>query len=115
MPALGVERTDFVNVATQDLERAKRFYGEVLGLPRNGRSSDQWPEFETGNLTLLLAASPKTGLPFSHSNNAIALPVPNVDEAKTKLEQAGFEFDFETVYDNGRCRWRSSRTLTGTR
>ena len=28
-----VERTDFVSVPVQDLERAKRFYGETLGIP----------------------------------------------------------------------------------
>ena len=32
---IGVERTDFVNVATQGLDRAVKFYGETLGLPRN--------------------------------------------------------------------------------
>jgi catechol 2,3-dioxygenase-like lactoylglutathione lyase family enzyme len=101
--ALGVERTDFVNVATTDLERAKRFYGDVLGLPRNTRSSDSWPEFETGNLTLVLAASDSTGVPFSPSNNAIALRVPDVGEAKKRLEAKGVEFEFAETYDSGVC------------
>jgi catechol 2,3-dioxygenase-like lactoylglutathione lyase family enzyme len=98
-----VSRVDFVNVATQDLDRAKRFYGEVLALPRNPRSSDEWPEFETGNVTLLLAASEKTGVPFSPSNNAIALRVEDVDATKRELEAKGVEFQFEETYDSGRC------------
>jgi catechol 2,3-dioxygenase-like lactoylglutathione lyase family enzyme len=72
---IAVRRTDFVNVATQDLERAKHFYGGVLGLQRNPRSRDEWPEFETGNVTLLLAHAAKTGVTFTPSNNAIALRV----------------------------------------
>jgi catechol 2,3-dioxygenase-like lactoylglutathione lyase family enzyme len=110
---LGVERTDFVNVATTDLERATRFYGEVLGLPRNARSSDSWPEFETGNLTLVMAATEKTGVPFSPSNNAIALRVPDVDEAKRRLEAAGVEFEFEETYDSGVCHMAFFRDPDG--
>jgi predicted enzyme related to lactoylglutathione lyase len=110
---IGVERTDFVNVATTDLERAMRFYGGVLGLPRNPRSSDNWPEFETGNLTLCLAASDKTGVPFSPSNNAIALRVPDVDEAKMRLKAAGVEFEFTDTYDSGVCRMAFFRDPDG--
>jgi catechol 2,3-dioxygenase-like lactoylglutathione lyase family enzyme len=110
---LGVERTDFVNVATTDLERATRFYGDVLGLPRNARSSESWPEFETGNLTLVMAATEKTGVPFSPSNNAIALRVPDVDEAKRRLEAAGVEFEFEETYDSGVCHMAFFRDPDG--
>jgi catechol 2,3-dioxygenase-like lactoylglutathione lyase family enzyme len=102
-PGVGVERTDFVNIATQDLDRAKHFYGDVLGLRRNPLSSDEWPEFDTGNVALLLAASEKTRVPFSPSNNAIALRVSDVGAAMTRLQQAGVTFDFEETYDTGVC------------
>jgi catechol 2,3-dioxygenase-like lactoylglutathione lyase family enzyme len=108
-----VERTDFVNIATQDLDRAKRFYGETLGLQRNPRSSDSWPEYETGNLALLLAAAEKTGVPFSPSNNAIALRVRDVDEAKRQLEDAGVEFEFAETYDSGVCHMAFFRDPDG--
>jgi catechol 2,3-dioxygenase-like lactoylglutathione lyase family enzyme len=110
---IGVERTDFVNVATADLERATRFYGEILGLQRNPRSSDEWPEFETGNVTLLLAASEKTGVPFSPSNNAIALRVPNVAEARRRLEEKGVAFEFEGVYESAVCHMAFFRDPDG--
>lgn len=100
---MSIERVDFVNVATQDLERAKRFYGETLGLERNPRSSDEWPEFEAGNLTLLLADAAKTSVPFSPSNNAIALRVSDVDAEKKRMEAEGVEFEFEETYDSGVC------------
>jgi catechol 2,3-dioxygenase-like lactoylglutathione lyase family enzyme len=108
-----VERTDFVNIGTQDLERAKRFYGETLGLPRNPRSSDSWPEDETGNLSLLLADTAKTGVPFSPSNNAVALRVQDVDAAKRRLEDAGVEFEFADVYDTGVCHMAFFRDPDG--
>lgn len=99
---IGVERTDFVGVATQDLEWAIRFYGETLGLRRNERAHPNWPEFETGNLTIVLTTPEGTGIPFSRSTNAIALRVPDVEEARRKLEEAGVEFHGET-YDSGVC------------
>jgi catechol 2,3-dioxygenase-like lactoylglutathione lyase family enzyme len=110
---IGVERTDFVNIATQDLDRAKRFYGETLGLQRNPRSSDAWPEYETGNLSLLLADTAKTGVAFSPSNNAVALRVPDVDAARRRLEEAGVEFEFAEVYDTGVCHMAFFRDPDG--
>jgi catechol 2,3-dioxygenase-like lactoylglutathione lyase family enzyme len=110
---LGVERTDFVNIATQDLERAKRFYGETLGLPRNSRASDSWPEYETGNLTLLLADAARTGVRFSPSDNAISLRVTDVEAAKRALEAEGVEFDFADVYDTGVCHMAFFRDPDG--
>jgi catechol 2,3-dioxygenase-like lactoylglutathione lyase family enzyme len=110
---VNISRVDFVNVATQDLERAKRFYGEVLGLARNPRSSEAWPEFETGNVTLLLAASDKTGVPFSPSNNAIAFRVDDVGATKRQLEDAGVTFEFEEAYDSGVCHMAFFRDPDG--
>lgn len=108
-----VERTDFVNISTPDLARAVEFYGETLGLPRNPRSSDEWLEFETGNLTLLLADVAKTGTTFSPSNNAVALRVADVDAAKKELEERGVEFEFEETYDSGVCHMAFFRDPDG--
>jgi catechol 2,3-dioxygenase-like lactoylglutathione lyase family enzyme len=108
-----VERTDFVNISTQDLPRAVAFYGEVLELPRNPRSSDEWPEFETGNLTLLLADVAKTGTTFSPSNNAVALRVADVDAAKQELESRGVVFEFEETYNSGVCHMAFFRDPDG--
>jgi catechol 2,3-dioxygenase-like lactoylglutathione lyase family enzyme len=100
---LGVVRTDFVGIYTQDLQRSIKFYGETLGLKRNERAHAEWPEFETGNVTLLLTSPEKTGVKFSPSVGAVALRVPDVAEAMKKLEAEGVKFDFEEVYDSGVC------------
>jgi catechol 2,3-dioxygenase-like lactoylglutathione lyase family enzyme len=100
---LGVERTDFVGVYTLDRDRAVKFYGETLGLKRNERAHAEWPEFETGNLTILIAMPEQTGTEFSPSVGAIALRVPDVAAAMGQLKSEGVEFDVEEVYDSGVC------------
>ena len=100
---IGVERTDFVGVAVQDRERAVEFYGETLGLKRNELAHAEWPEFETGNVTILLSTPEQTGVPFSPSNTAIALRVADVEAAMERLRDAGVEFTFPEAYDSGVC------------
>jgi catechol 2,3-dioxygenase-like lactoylglutathione lyase family enzyme len=100
---IGVERTDFVGIPVTDRARAVEFYGKTLGLRRNPLASDDWPEFETGNVTILLNTPEQTGTPFSPSNTALALRVPDVAEAMKRLEAAGVRFEFPEPYDSGVC------------
>lgn len=100
---IGAERTDFVGVPVTDRARAVEFYGEKLGLRRNELAHDEWPEFETGNVTILLTTPEQTGVPFSPSSTAIALRVPDVAAAMEKLEAAGVAFGFPEPYDSGVC------------
>jgi catechol 2,3-dioxygenase-like lactoylglutathione lyase family enzyme len=100
---VNVERTDFVGVPVTDRDRAIEFYGGTLGLRRNELAHPEWPEFETGNLTILLNTPEQTGVPFSPSNTAIALRVPDVAEAMKELEAKGVTFLFPDAYDSGVC------------
>ena len=100
---IGAERVDFVAVPTRDSQRAAKFYGETLGLERNPNSSDMWIEFETSNLTIALLPHEYTGRDeFVPSSGPIALRVPDVNEARRKLEEAGVEFKTDTI-DSGVC------------
>jgi predicted enzyme related to lactoylglutathione lyase len=100
---IDVERTDFATVVTKDKERALQFYGETLGLRRNEKAHEDWPEFETGNLTLAVCHYEQFGrTDFTPSISPIALRVPDVEEARRKLEEAGVEFMGETL-DSGVC------------
>jgi predicted enzyme related to lactoylglutathione lyase len=84
---------DFIAVPVSDLKRANEFYGETLGLMRNPNTSgDRWVEYETGNLTIAL----------STFGGGIAVGVPDVDEARGRLEDAGVEFSRDT-FDSGVC------------
>jgi predicted enzyme related to lactoylglutathione lyase len=98
-----VQRVDFIAVPTQDRERAARFYEETLSLPRNPNSTDTWIEFETGNVTLAIVVPEEIGIPFAPLPfGAIALRVPDVEEVKAKLTDAGVAFTGET-WDSGVC------------
>jgi len=80
-----------------------RFYGEMLGLARNGRSSGRWVEFETGNVTIAILPHEYTGrAEFTPSSAPIAIRVPDVAVARQKLEQAGVPFLADTI-DSGVC------------
>ena len=102
-PATEVQRADFVGVLTQDLERAERFYGDVLGLPRSPNHSDGWPEFETGNATLSVTDIAKTGDAFRPNGGAVALRVADVAAEMERLRERGVEFNYDEVYDSGVC------------
>jgi catechol 2,3-dioxygenase-like lactoylglutathione lyase family enzyme len=100
---IGAQRVDFIAIPTRDRERAARFYGETLGLERNPDSTDSWVEFETGNVTLALVMPEEIGLEFDPLPfGAFALRVPDIAEARARLEEAGVEFRGDT-WDSGVC------------
>ena len=98
-----VTGTDFVGLPTHDLEAAAAFYGETLGLPRSVYIPERhYAEFETGNLTLSVYNAQEMGLEHHTNNNAIALQVDDVAQARAELEGRGVEFSAETL-DTGVC------------
>ena len=86
-----------MSVPTRDADRAREFYAHVLGLP--SRDAD---EFETPNLTLALWQPEAEGEPFTPNTAGIALRVPDVETARTRLVAHDVEFLGETV-DTGVC------------
>lgn len=100
---IGAERVDFVSIPVTDKDRATRFYGETLGLERDPKSNASWPEFTLGNVTLSIVVPAEIGWPMvTTPPGAIAIRVPDVAEARGKLEGAGVEFTGET-FDSGVC------------
>jgi len=109
-----VERTDFVSVPVTDMERARRFYGETLGLPSVGDGDGAWPEYQLGeNVSLYLIDPANIGQQFTAPHSAhIALRVPDVAAARAALEEKGVAFDGDTV-DTGVCHMAFFRDLDG--
>ena len=95
--------TDFITVATRDIDTAIDFYGGVLGLPESKRWG-KLPavEFETGNLTIAVMQSDAFGLEFRANNHPIELRVDDFDAGRRELESRGVEFRGETL-DSGVC------------
>ena len=100
---IDVERVDYVRVPATDIEEAKRFYGEVLGLRENPNSpGDDWIEYEAGNVTLAVMTPHTHEYEFAPLPPAtIALRVPDVAAARAKLEAAGLEVG--EMWDSGNC------------
>ena len=98
-----VERVDFVSVPVTDVERAKQFYGETLGLEHEADWRDMGAEFRAGQVTVAVFAPEKIGREFKSSSTAIALRVPDVAAARAALEAKGIEFQGGDTMDTGVC------------
>jgi catechol 2,3-dioxygenase-like lactoylglutathione lyase family enzyme len=96
-----VEHVDFVSLLTEDIPRAKRFYGETLGLELETEGADDM-EFRAGQVTLDIFNPASQGQPFAPSLGGLALRVPDVATARGALEAKGVEFAGETI-DTGVC------------
>ena len=95
--------TDFITVATKDIDAAAGFYGGVLGL----RESKRWGkmpavEFETGSLTIAVMQSDAFGIEFRANNHPVALHVEDFERARAEVASRGVEFKGETL-DSGVC------------
>ena len=110
-----VERTDFISVPVTDVERAKEFYGEVLGLPQNTKlKHDDWIEYEASNVTLAVMTPETHDYEFAPLPPAtIALGVPDVAAAKAELEAAGVAVN--DMWDSGVCHGAGFSDPAGNR
>ncbi len=107
---------DFVPIRTQDLDGAVHFYGTTLGLECSVHVPERgFAEFETGNLTLGVIEAAKMGMEHHVSENAIALHVADVEQARGRLEAAGVDVLAPRRSTRASATWRSSPTPTATR
>ncbi len=98
-----VTGVDFVTVPTKDIEEARKFYGDVLGLEK----SKQWGklpayEFETGNLTIAVMQTDAFGIEFKPNTLPIEFRVDDYESARAELESRGVTFKGDAI-DSGVC------------
>jgi predicted enzyme related to lactoylglutathione lyase len=96
-----IERTDFYSVPVQDMERAKAFYRDTLGM-RSPDWSKGFPEIETGNVSLYLVDPAAVEQEFAPHTSYVALRVADVAEGRRELERQGVEFVGD-IRDTGVC------------
>jgi predicted enzyme related to lactoylglutathione lyase len=97
---VAIEGVDFIGIPSRDAERARQFYGEVLGLRVDPNSAY---EFWAGSTCFGIWEPEKFGMPFAPQKNAhIALHVSDVESARAELEAKGITFNGET-FDTGVC------------
>jgi catechol 2,3-dioxygenase-like lactoylglutathione lyase family enzyme len=108
-----VERTDFVSVPVTDMDRAKQFYGETLGLPPVSVAGG-FPEYQLGeNVSVYLVNMDAVGSSFTAPHTAnIALRVADVAETRKELEAKGVEFEGD-ILDTTVCHMAFFRDPDG--
>jgi catechol 2,3-dioxygenase-like lactoylglutathione lyase family enzyme len=109
--AVEVERVDFVSFFTQDVQRAKRFYTELLGLEVETEGEHDM-ELRCGQVTLDIFDPSSAGQPFAPSPAGLSLRVPDVAAARAELEAKGVEFEGE-IMDTGVCHMTFFRDPDG--
>jgi catechol 2,3-dioxygenase-like lactoylglutathione lyase family enzyme len=110
---IDVERVDYIRVPVKDIDEAKRFYEDVLGLEQNPNSpADDWIEYEAGNVTLAVMTPHTHDYEFAPlPPGVLALRVPDVAQAKAKLEEAGVQVN--EMWDSGKCHGAGVRDPSG--
>jgi catechol 2,3-dioxygenase-like lactoylglutathione lyase family enzyme len=95
-----INRLDFVGIPSQDAERSRAFYVEILGLrPDDKARFEVW----AGDTCFGIWEPERIGMPFSPQKNAHpALHVDDVESARAELEGKGVEFNGE-IFDSGVC------------
>ena len=109
-----VRGVDYIRVPVTDIERAKEFYGGVLGLPAGPSQHEDWVEYQAGNVTLAVMTPETHEYEFAPLPPAtIALGVPDVAVAKAQLEAAGAEVT--DMWDSGVCNGAGVADPAGNR
>jgi len=95
-----INRVDFLGVPSQDVDRARAFYRDTLGLrPDSIAEYDQW----AGQLCLGIWDPARFGRPFvAQKGNPLPLGVEDVAAARSELEAKGVAFFGDTL-DTGVC------------
>lgn len=96
-----IERLDFLGVPSQDPDRARAFYRDVLGMrPDEHADYEQW----AGETCFGIWQPEKQGMPFvAQKGNPWPLRVDDVDAARAALEAKGVQFFGDTL-DTGVCK-----------
>ena len=95
-----IQRVDFIGIPSQDADRARAFYRDVLGLcPDEHGHYEQW----AGHTCIGIWVPEEQGMPFvAQKGSPLPLGVDDLPAAKAELEAKGVEF-FGDVLDTGVC------------
>ena len=94
-----IKKVAFIGHHVQDIARAKKFYGELLGLEKTAEFEGKWCEFDTpeGKTIALDTFSPDGTPPY------MALETDDIEAEVARLKQAGVEVLLD-VQDNKVCK-----------
>jgi catechol 2,3-dioxygenase-like lactoylglutathione lyase family enzyme len=108
-----VRELSFIAYYVRDVARARRFYGEVLGLVPGDWFNDEWIEFDLGNATFALdGTGEELGIPPGSSAGA-GFEVDDIEVMRGRLIAAGVEAS--EIYEFPPCRACFARDPEGNR
>jgi predicted enzyme related to lactoylglutathione lyase len=88
-----IKKIAFVGIPVTDMERARAFYEDVLGLqPDPEMTGQNWTEYLIGDETLAIACVGEQWKPSNEGTSA-ALEVENLEEAIAELERRKIAYD----------------------
>ena len=85
---MNIERVDFVNIATRDVERSRAWYRDVFGLAEDPNNPE---ELTAGQVTLTFWEPEKEGIEFKPNIAGFALRVDDIEAAKAEIEEKGVQ------------------------
>jgi predicted enzyme related to lactoylglutathione lyase len=103
---------DHVYYWVSDMDRAVKFYEDVLALPLLRRDASNWAEFDAGGVRLALHGA-IDGRPLEVGGATAVFRVDDLDAAKAELEGRGAEFDEHVGEVQGFARFASIRDPDG--
>ena len=94
-----ITKIAFIGHPVKDMARARKFYGEVLGLKNSMNHKDMWSEFDTpdGKSISLDTMSPEGTGPY------LALESDDIEGEVARLKEQGVKFLLE-IQDNKVCK-----------
>jgi predicted enzyme related to lactoylglutathione lyase len=103
-----IKKVAFIGHRVTDMERAKKFYGELLGLEKTAEHEDKWVEFDTpeGKSIALERLSPEGTPPY------LALETDDIVAEVARLKAAGVEVLLD-LQDNKVCKMAIIRDSEG--
>ncbi len=88
-----IKKIAFVGVPVTDMQRAREFYEDVLGLqPDPEMTGEHWTEYSIGEGTLAIACVGEQWKP-SNERTSAALEVENLEKAIAELERRKIAYD----------------------
>ena len=90
---VGISRLGQIQIRAQDVERAAKFYEDVVGLKLLFKAPPGLAFFDCGGVRMMIDHPEKPE--FDHPSSILYLAVPDIQAAHAQLKQSGVRFEDE--------------------
>jgi predicted enzyme related to lactoylglutathione lyase len=111
---MSLGRIDHVYYWTVDMDRAVKFYEDVMGLLLLRRDGSNWAMFDAGPVRLALHGAVE-GRPIETGGATAVFAVDDLDASRAALEERGAEFEEQVGEVEGYARFATLRDPDGNR